>query len=34
MNRTLLTNLAPESFERVDGFFYDLYRDYLKRRSI
>ena len=34
MNRTLLEDLAPESFERVDGFFYDLYRDYLRRRQI
>ncbi|NNM00055.1 MAG: UbiD family decarboxylase, partial [Gammaproteobacteria bacterium] len=34
MNRTLLEDLAPESFERVDGFFYDLYRDYIRRRQI
>jgi 4-hydroxy-3-polyprenylbenzoate decarboxylase len=34
MNRTLLEDLAPESFERVDGFFYDLYRDFIKRRRI
>ena len=34
MNRRLLEDLAPESFERVDGFFYDLYRDYLRRRQI
>jgi 4-hydroxy-3-polyprenylbenzoate decarboxylase len=34
MNRRLLEDLAPESFERVDGFFYDLYRDYIRRRQI
>ena len=34
MNRTLLTDQAPESFERVDQFFYDLYKDWLKRRSL
>ena len=34
MNRTLLEDLAPESFERVDGFFYDLYRDYIRRRQL